>query len=80
MEDSVARHDPKFFGNWHSKLYIAYQKAQQSGTVSDNAASNVAEYLAEGVGHFYEDPNLLRQKDPKLFELTRQLLERAAQL
>lgn len=80
VEDSVARHDPKFFGNWHSKLYIAYQKAQQSGTVSEYAASNVAEYLAEGVGHFYEDPNLLRQKDPKLFELTRQLLERAAQL
>lgn len=80
VEDSVSRHDPKFFGNWHSKLFVAYQGAVQKGTVSEYAASNIAEYLAEGVGHFYEDPNLLRQKDPKLFELTQQLLERAAQL
>ena len=80
IEDSVSRHDPKFFGSWHSKLFIAYQGAVQRGTVSEYAASNIAEYLAEGVGHYYEDPNLLRQKDPKLFELTRQLLERAAQL
>ncbi len=80
VEDSVSRHDPRFYGSWHSKVFIAYQGAVQGGTVSEYAASNVAEYIAEGVGHFYEDPNLLRQKDPKLFELTRQLLERAAQL
>lgn len=80
VEDSVSRHDPKFYGNWHSKVFIAYQAAVQGSTVSEYAASNVAEYIAEGVGHYYEDPNLLRQKDPKLFDLTRQLLERAAQL
>ncbi len=78
IEDAVSRHDPKFFNSWHSKLFIAYQRAAQSGTVSDYATHNAAEYIAEGVSHYYENPEVLRQKDPKLFELTQQLLERAA--
>ena len=80
VEDAVSRHDPKFFGSWHSKLFTAYQRAAQSGTVSEYATSNVGEYIAEGVSHYYENPEVLRQKDSKLFELSRELLERAAQL
>ncbi|ODT67524.1 hypothetical protein ABS71_10730 [bacterium SCN 62-11] len=80
VEDAVSRHDPKFFGSWHSKLFTAYQRAAQSGTVSEYATSNVGEYIAEGVSHYYENPEVLRQKDSKLFELTQQLLERAGQL
>ncbi|MFN8608173.1 MAG: hypothetical protein U0931_11620 [Vulcanimicrobiota bacterium] len=80
LEDSVARHDPGFYSRWHSQLYTAYQKAQQNGGVSDYALSNTAEYIAEGVGHYYEDPQLLRQKDPNLFRLTEELLSNAARL
>lgn len=80
VEDSVARHEPRFYSRWHSQVYNAYQRAQQAGGVSDYALSNQAEYIAEGVGHYYEDPQLLRQKDPTLFRLTEELLQKAAQL
>jgi len=80
VEDSVQRHDPKFYGSWHSKLYTAYQRATQNGTVSEYAGTNPGEYVAEGVAHFYENPTLLRQKDPQLFQLTQELLQKAAQL
>lgn len=80
VEDSISRHDPRFYSRWHSQLYTAYQTAQQKGGVSDYALSNPAEYAAEGVGHYYEDPQLLRQKDPNLFRLTEQLLQKAAEL
>jgi hypothetical protein len=80
VEDAVQRHDPQFYGRWSARLEAAFQRATSAGTVSDYAASNSAEYIAEGVGHYYEDAKLLQSKDPQLFELTRQLLDRAAQL
>lgn len=80
VEDSVQRHDPQFYGRWQSKLYNAYQRATQSGTVSEYAGTNSAEYIAEGVAHYHENPNLLRQKDAQLFQLTQELLHKAAEL
>ena len=80
VEDAVQRHDPLFYGRWSARLEAAYSRAISNGTVSEYAGSNSAEYVAEGVGHYYEDPNLLKSKDPQLFQLTQQLLERAAQL
>jgi len=80
VEDAVQRHDPQFYGRWSARLQAAFSRAQSQGTITDYAASNPAEYIAEGVGHYYEDAALLKSKDPQLFALTQQLLERAAQI
>jgi len=80
LEDSVERHDPRFYQNWLSRVQGAYQRARGQGSVSDYATTNPAEYIAEGVGHYYEDSALLKKKDPQLFQLTQELLEKAAEL
>lgn len=80
LEAAVERHDPRFYQNWLGRVQGAFQRARSQSSVSEYATTNLAEYIAEGVGHYYEDPGLLKQKDPQLFRLTQELLEKAADL
>ena len=80
LEAAVERHDPRFYQNWLARVQGAFQRARSQTSVSEYATTNLAEYIAEGVGHYYEDPALLKSKDPQLFQLTQQLLEKAAEL
>lgn len=50
------------------------------GTVTGYALRNTNEYLAEGVSFYYDDPKLLKAKDPTLYKLTHEFLEHAKTL
>jgi len=90
LEDVMRSKDPQFHASWVKKLEEAHRKAagpgmslgnlgsplpEAPGTVTQYALTNPREYLAEGISHFYDDPKLLKAKDPALYGLTHQFLE-----
>lgn len=88
LQDVVRTKDPAFHDTWVKKLEAAHLTAaaaqnmgeKPAGSVSSYALTNPGEYLAEGVAHYYDDPKLLRTKDPALFALTQEFLEHARTL
>ena len=81
IEESVARRDPRFYNQWIGNVQSAYQRAlSERNTISEYARTNLAEYIAEGVAHYQENPAKLRAQDPRMAEWVGQLLSRAAQL
>lgn len=80
LEDAVARHDASFYRRWSARLEVAFQKAQQRGSISDYALTNPAEFVAEGVAHYFDQPEALKKADPDLFSLIEQLVAQARRL
>ncbi|MGE0493030.1 MAG: hypothetical protein AB7S38_27710 [Vulcanimicrobiota bacterium] len=81
IEGIVEQKDPQFHQQWSSQVQQAFLNGQASGQgVTRYSLTNPDEYIAEGFSHFYEDPQLLKAKDPALFGLSEQLVARAREL
>lgn len=81
LEFTLEEKRPDFYNGWKEQLDTAYGNVgfDPNRTVSDYSRINEREYLAEGYKFLHTDKKLLKTKDPKLFELTRQLDEVARQ-
>ncbi|MBS2034006.1 zinc-dependent peptidase [bacterium] len=82
IDDLLERQNPKFYKPWAAQVKEALSEArqrQQEGkpVASDYSLTNQAEYVAEGVEYYFENPEMLKVNDPKLFALTEQLLAQA---
>lgn len=82
MDDLLSQQNPDFHAKWSAQVKEALAEARQRNKDGQPVAShysltNQAEYVAEGVEYYFENPEMLKANDPKLFELTKQLLERA---
>lgn len=82
IDDLLQRQNPKFYKPWSAQVKEALGEArqrQQEGkpVASDYSLTNQAEYVAEGVEYYFENPEMLKANDPKLFALTEQLLAQA---
>lgn len=82
MDDLLRQQNPGFHAKWSVQVKEALAEARQRDQDGQPVASrysltNQAEYVAEGVEYYFENPEMLKKNDPKLFELTEQLLERA---
>jgi len=82
VDDQVRRDDPAFHQGWSTRLQEAYKGVDEgkAKSISDYSRTNTAEYLAEGFHMFYDDPKLLKSKDPALYQLVEELSAKAAEL
>lgn len=78
LEAAVQRHDPNFYREWSQRRQHVF--ADWHGSVTFYAGTNPEEYTAEGMAYLLEQPTTLKDKDPRLFQLTQELLERASSL
>ena len=90
LRNIVKTRDPQFYEGWEKKLQVAYDKAHGApwtgegamppagtGSVTAYALTNLGEYHAEGVAKYYDDPEGLQLKDPALYQLTKEFIDRA---
>jgi hypothetical protein len=83
VDGLVEKDDPKFYAAWKQNLEKAYEAAGEGGPqhqISGYSRTNRREYLAEGFMTYYDDPKLLKMRDPQLFNLVGELAGRAAEL
>ncbi len=82
IDAQVERDDPAFHKNWSTRLHNASEDVDKgkSKSISDYSRTNDKEYLAEGFHMFYDDPKLLKSKDPALYGLVEELSAKAAEL
>lgn len=81
IEDLVEQKDPEFYKDWNQRVNQTYeQKKSDGGSVTPYSMEDPREYTAEGFSFYHEDPKLLKAKDPELFKLTEELVQRAGLL
>ncbi|MBS2040542.1 hypothetical protein JST97_36485 [bacterium] len=77
LERILEQRDPAFYGPWHDQLEQAWQNSRlNTQPVSGYSQTNPGEFVAEGFAFYTLEPILLKEKDPALFGLIDQMVQR----
>lgn len=79
----VEKLDPAWHKTWYAEVGKAFdQVGREGGTraITDYSRSNVREYIGDGFLLYHTQPEVLKSKDPALYQRIEELLDRAREL
>lgn len=73
---------PDWYKGWKTRLLRAFHqmRGDPQRAITPYARANPREYVAEGIAHYYYEPDKLKATDPGCFELMHEMVQVAAQL
>lgn len=78
---TLEKEDPEFYNSLRPRIERAHYQARFQGhAITEYSKANKREYIAEGFAAYYDNPRELRSKDPELFGLVDQMVDRCCGL
>ncbi|MCA9794318.1 MAG: zinc-dependent peptidase [Candidatus Eremiobacteraeota bacterium] len=73
---------PDWYKGWKTRLLRAFHamRGEPQRAITPYARANPREYVAEGIAHYYYEPEKLKATDPACFELMHEMVQVAAML
>ncbi len=78
----VERQDPSWHKEWFAKVGQAFDQVRdgKAQPITEYSRTNLREYIADGFLVYHSKPEVLKSKDPALYQRIEELLDRAREL